>query len=98
MDFSSILDSSRQVFEEEDDADRHRFERMLRGKIDLPTSENGIYLARTVAPILTKALAEVSTALLFCEYKCINITWKRCYIGLYYYYSPRITQLQYHDQ
>ncbi|CAJ0942117.1 unnamed protein product, partial [Mesorhabditis belari] len=52
------VDSAR-VYEDEDEFDRHRFERMVHTRVDLPTSENGIYLARTVAPVLTKALAEV---------------------------------------
>ncbi|KAJ1373911.1 hypothetical protein KIN20_036444 [Parelaphostrongylus tenuis] len=55
---SSTVDSAR-ANEDEDDIDRRRFEHMVHGRTDLPTSENGIYLARTVAPILTKALAEV---------------------------------------
>ncbi|CAJ0598821.1 unnamed protein product [Cylicocyclus nassatus] len=55
---SSVIDSARPQ-EEDDEMDRHRFEKMLHGRTDLPTSENGIYLARTVAPVLTKALAEV---------------------------------------
>ncbi|KAL6727776.1 hypothetical protein Aduo_009624 [Ancylostoma duodenale] len=55
---SSVTDSARPQ-EDDDELDRHRFERMLHGRTDLPTSENGIYLARTVAPVLTKALAEV---------------------------------------
>uniref|UniRef100_A0A915EIQ7 Uncharacterized protein n=1 Tax=Ditylenchus dipsaci TaxID=166011 RepID=A0A915EIQ7_9BILA len=42
-----------------DDVDRNRFERLLQEKLDMPTSDNGLYLARTVAPVLTKALAEV---------------------------------------
>ncbi|TKR64477.1 hypothetical protein L596_025002 [Steinernema carpocapsae] len=54
---SSILDSARH--DEEEDYDRHRFERMMQEKMNLPTSDNGLYLARTVAPVLTKALAEV---------------------------------------
>ncbi|KAK6741808.1 hypothetical protein RB195_009591 [Necator americanus] len=54
----SVIDSAR-VHDDDDDTDRHRFERMVHGRTDLPTSENGIYLARTVAPVLTKALAEV---------------------------------------
>uniref|UniRef100_A0A158P856 ANK_REP_REGION domain-containing protein n=1 Tax=Angiostrongylus cantonensis TaxID=6313 RepID=A0A158P856_ANGCA len=43
----------------DEDIDRHRFERIVHDRTDLPTSENGIYLARTVAPVLTKALAEI---------------------------------------
>ncbi|VDL76467.1 unnamed protein product [Nippostrongylus brasiliensis] len=54
----SAPDSAR-IDEENDEMDRHRFEKMVHGRTDLPTSENGIYLARTVAPVLTKALAEV---------------------------------------
>ncbi|KAH7727798.1 Protein F34D10.6 b [Aphelenchoides avenae] len=54
---SSGLDSGRR--EDDDDTDRHRFERLLQEKMDMPTSDNGLYLARTVAPVLTKALAEV---------------------------------------
>lgn len=42
-----------------DGTDRRRFERLLQDKMDIPTSDNGLYLARTVAPVLTKALAEV---------------------------------------
>ena len=56
--FSSVLDSAR-FMEDEDDVDRSKFEKMMNNRVDLPTSENGIYLARTVAPVLTKALAEV---------------------------------------
>lgn len=59
--FSSGLDSGRR--EDDDDTDRHRFERLLQEKMDMPTSDNGLYLARTVAPVLTKALAEVGTIL-----------------------------------
>ncbi|CAJ0580803.1 unnamed protein product, partial [Mesorhabditis spiculigera] len=56
---SEQVDSAR-IYEEDDEFDRHRFERMVNNnRVDLPTSENGIYLARTVAPVLTKALAEV---------------------------------------
>ncbi|PAV76297.1 hypothetical protein WR25_16953 isoform C [Diploscapter pachys] len=55
---SSPVDSSR-IYEDEEEVDRHKFEKMVHGRVDLPTSENGIYLARTVAPVLTKALAEV---------------------------------------
>ncbi|KAK0420632.1 hypothetical protein QR680_014803 [Steinernema hermaphroditum] len=54
---SSALDSGRH--DEEEDYDRHRFERLMQEKMNLPTSDNGLYLARTVAPVLTKALAEV---------------------------------------
>ncbi|CAD5214744.1 unnamed protein product [Bursaphelenchus okinawaensis] len=39
--------------------DRRKFEKLVEDKMDIPTSDNGLYLARTVAPILTKALAEV---------------------------------------
>ncbi|CAI5445216.1 unnamed protein product [Caenorhabditis angaria] len=55
----SFVDSARFNDEEDEGIERHRFEKMFRGRIDLPTSENGIYLARTVAPVMTKALAEV---------------------------------------
>lgn len=55
----SFVDSARLVDDEDESLERHRFEKAFRGKIDLPTSENGVYLARTVAPVLTKALAEV---------------------------------------
>uniref|UniRef100_A0A0M3HW63 ANK_REP_REGION domain-containing protein n=1 Tax=Ascaris lumbricoides TaxID=6252 RepID=A0A0M3HW63_ASCLU len=54
---SSLFDSARR--DEDDEIDRRKFERLLQDKIDLPTSDNGLYLARTVAPVLTKALAEV---------------------------------------
>lgn len=54
---SSLIDSARR--DEDDEIDRRKFERLLQDKIDLPTSDNGLYLARTVAPVLTKALAEV---------------------------------------
>ncbi|KAK6037519.1 hypothetical protein COOONC_24977 [Cooperia oncophora] len=54
----SPVDSAR-LNDEDDDTERNRFERMVLGRTDMPTSENGIYLARTVAPVLTKALAEV---------------------------------------
>ncbi|CAB3403422.1 unnamed protein product [Caenorhabditis bovis] len=59
---ASFIDSARLIDDDDDDGvnvERHKIERMFRGKGDLPTSENGIYLARTVAPVLTKALAEV---------------------------------------
>uniref|UniRef100_A0A1I7SUJ5 ANK_REP_REGION domain-containing protein n=2 Tax=Bursaphelenchus xylophilus TaxID=6326 RepID=A0A1I7SUJ5_BURXY len=39
--------------------DRRKFEKLVEDKMDIPTSDNGLYLARTVAPVLTKALAEV---------------------------------------
>ncbi|KAF1761479.1 hypothetical protein GCK72_009735 [Caenorhabditis remanei] len=55
----SFADSARLLEDEDESIERHRFEKTFRGKIDLPTSENGVYLARTVAPVLTKALAEV---------------------------------------
>uniref|UniRef100_A0A8R1HMB2 ANK_REP_REGION domain-containing protein n=1 Tax=Caenorhabditis japonica TaxID=281687 RepID=A0A8R1HMB2_CAEJA len=55
----SFVDSARMLDDEDESVERHRFEKTFRGKIDLPTSENGVYLARTVAPVLTKALAEV---------------------------------------
>ncbi|VDM64064.1 unnamed protein product [Angiostrongylus costaricensis] len=58
---SSAAESAR-ANEDDDDTDRRRFERMVHGRTDLPTSENGIYLARTVAPVLTKALAEGATS------------------------------------
>lgn len=45
--------------DESEMADRKRFERLIQEKMDIPTSDNGLYLARTVAPVLTKALAEV---------------------------------------
>ena len=45
--------------DEADVADHRRFERLIQEKMDIPTSDNGLYLARTVAPVLTKALAEV---------------------------------------
>ncbi|PIO71269.1 hypothetical protein TELCIR_06836 [Teladorsagia circumcincta] len=54
----SPVDSAR-INDDDDDVERNRFERMVLGRTDMPTSENGIYLARTVAPVLTKALAEV---------------------------------------
>uniref|UniRef100_A0AC35TST0 ANK_REP_REGION domain-containing protein n=1 Tax=Rhabditophanes sp. KR3021 TaxID=114890 RepID=A0AC35TST0_9BILA len=56
---SSVPVSARRE-NEDDDQDRHRYERFMQERMDgLPTSDNGLYLARTVAPILTKALAEV---------------------------------------
>lgn len=68
--FSSGIVSSRRThmvpvegkndYYEEEDVIQTRFERFLQEKLDLPSSDNGIYLARTVAPILTKTLAEVS--------------------------------------
>ncbi|KHN82408.1 Putative ankyrin repeat protein, partial [Toxocara canis] len=54
---SSLADSGHR--DEDDENDRRKFERLVQDKIDLPTSDNGLYLARTVAPVLTKALAEV---------------------------------------
>ncbi|XGW18517.1 hypothetical protein V3C99_002825 [Haemonchus contortus] len=54
----SPMDSAR-LNDDDDDVERNRFEKMVLGRTDMPTSENGIYLARTVAPVLTKALAEV---------------------------------------
>ncbi|GMS90395.1 hypothetical protein PENTCL1PPCAC_12570, partial [Pristionchus entomophagus] len=57
---SSGMDSARnREIDEEDEVDRFRFEQLINNRVSLPTSENGIYLARTVAPVLTKALAEV---------------------------------------
>ncbi|GMR43020.1 hypothetical protein PMAYCL1PPCAC_13215 [Pristionchus mayeri] len=57
---SSGLDSARnREIDEEDEVDRFRFEQLINNRVSLPSSENGIYLARTVAPVLTKALAEV---------------------------------------
>uniref|UniRef100_A0A914D337 Uncharacterized protein n=1 Tax=Acrobeloides nanus TaxID=290746 RepID=A0A914D337_9BILA len=53
----SELESARKL--DDDDIDRNRFERLIQEKMDMPTSDNGLYLARTVAPVLTKALAEV---------------------------------------
>jgi len=46
---------------EEEDKERSKFERLMMDKMELnmPASDNGLYLARTVAPVLTKALAEV---------------------------------------
>lgn len=32
--------------------DQRRFERLIHEKMDIPTSDNGLYLARTVAPVL----------------------------------------------
>ncbi|KAI6240921.1 Ankyrin repeat and Ankyrin repeat-containing domain-containing protein [Aphelenchoides fujianensis] len=52
-------DEAEDEVDEDEAADRHRFERLLQEKMDIPTSDNGLYLARTVAPVLTKALAEV---------------------------------------
>ncbi|KJH52509.1 ankyrin repeat protein [Dictyocaulus viviparus] len=57
---SSAMDSIYGI-DDDDDTDRRRYERMVHGRTDLPTSENGIYLARTVAPALTKALAEITS-------------------------------------
>uniref|UniRef100_A0AC34QFB3 Uncharacterized protein n=1 Tax=Panagrolaimus sp. JU765 TaxID=591449 RepID=A0AC34QFB3_9BILA len=54
---SSLVDSGRH--EDDDEIDSNRFEKLIQDKLDLPTSENGLYLARTVAPVLTKALAEM---------------------------------------
>lgn len=51
------MDSGRR--DDDDDINGSRFEKLLQDKLDLPTSDNGLYLARTVAPVLTKALAEV---------------------------------------
>uniref|UniRef100_A0A1I8BXT1 ANK_REP_REGION domain-containing protein n=1 Tax=Meloidogyne hapla TaxID=6305 RepID=A0A1I8BXT1_MELHA len=42
-----------------EDAEKNRFEHLLHERLGMPTSDNGLYLARTVAPVLTKALAEV---------------------------------------
>ncbi|GMT20603.1 hypothetical protein PFISCL1PPCAC_11900 [Pristionchus fissidentatus] len=57
---SSGLDSARnREMDEEEEVDRFRFEQLINNRVSQPTSENGIYLARTVAPVLTKALAEV---------------------------------------
>lgn len=53
----------RNAIYEEEDVIQNRFERLLQEKLDLPGSDNGIYLARTVAPVLTKALAEVNLIL-----------------------------------
>ncbi|KAL3089107.1 hypothetical protein niasHT_023571 [Heterodera trifolii] len=57
---SSGVDTGRRDGDdEEEDMEKRRFERLLHEKLDMPTSDNGLYLARTVAPVLTKALAEV---------------------------------------
>uniref|UniRef100_A0A914GVW4 Uncharacterized protein n=1 Tax=Globodera rostochiensis TaxID=31243 RepID=A0A914GVW4_GLORO len=57
---SSGVDTGRRDGDdEEEDLEKRRFERLLHEKLDMPTSDNGLYLARTVAPVLTKALAEV---------------------------------------
>jgi hypothetical protein len=61
--FSSELESARKL--DDDDIDRNRFERLIQEKMDMPTSDNGLYLARTVAPVLTKALAEVYPSVYF---------------------------------
>lgn len=55
--FSSLIDSGRNEIDDKDDGEK--FEKLIQSKLDLPTSENGLYLARTVAPVLTKALAEM---------------------------------------
>ncbi|VDK52736.1 unnamed protein product [Gongylonema pulchrum] len=53
--------------DERDEFDRSSYERFVSERIELlPTTENGLYLARTVAPVLTKALAEVQ----FFELNC----------------------------
>ncbi|VDK73506.1 unnamed protein product, partial [Onchocerca ochengi] len=52
---SSISTSTR----EQDETDEYKFEDDLLNDITSPTSDNAIYLARTVAPVLTKALTEV---------------------------------------
>lgn len=54
---SSVIESTR--LDEQDEFDRHNFEHYVSDRIELPTTENALYLARTVAPVLTKALAEV---------------------------------------
>uniref|UniRef100_A0A183BUL8 ANK_REP_REGION domain-containing protein n=1 Tax=Globodera pallida TaxID=36090 RepID=A0A183BUL8_GLOPA len=57
---SSGVDTGRRDGDDdEEDLEKRRFERLLHEKLDMPTSDNGLYLARTVAPVLTKALAEV---------------------------------------
>uniref|UniRef100_A0A0K0F5M1 ANK_REP_REGION domain-containing protein n=1 Tax=Strongyloides venezuelensis TaxID=75913 RepID=A0A0K0F5M1_STRVS len=45
--------------DDDDEIDRQRYEKFMQERLDMPTSDNGLYLARTVAPVLTKALAEV---------------------------------------
>nr|CAD2171044.1 unnamed protein product [Meloidogyne enterolobii] len=45
--------------DDREDAEKNRFEHLLHERLGMPTSDNGLYLARTVAPVLTKALAEV---------------------------------------
>lgn len=52
-------DETENEMDEADLADNKRFEQLMQKKMDIPTSDNGLYLARTVAPVLTKALAEV---------------------------------------
>ncbi len=61
--------------DDRDDATRQAFETMLYERMQqelsigdrttLPTSENGLYLARTVGPVLTKVLAEVNVTIQF---------------------------------
>ena len=47
--------------DDEDALDRLKFERFVQERIEIPISDNGLYLTRTVLPQLTNALAEVST-------------------------------------
>ncbi|UMM24050.1 hypothetical protein L5515_004469 [Caenorhabditis briggsae] len=56
---ASFVDSARLLDEDEESIGLHKLEKTMKGRIEMPTSENGVYLARTVAPVLTKALAEV---------------------------------------
>lgn len=56
--------SDDEAAEEDDDENDHfassqQFEQLVQAKLDGVTSDSGLYLARTVAPVLTKALAEV---------------------------------------
>lgn len=63
--FSSSLENDVGRFgttESDDERDRENFESLVNNRVPMPHSENGKYLARTVAPALTKALAEVKAA------------------------------------
>ena len=53
------LEASRQAFEQALSERMSEAELQLNDRRSMPSTENGLYLARTVGPALTKALAEV---------------------------------------
>lgn len=45
--------------DDDEDVDRRKFEKFVQERIDIPLTDNGLYLTRTVLPQLTNALVEV---------------------------------------